>query len=179
MKSLLAALTLSLAVSACASTKKVAEREPRDPSAAYFIARAAAIDAMKKNFARVHFGFDSTSITDASRSALAANVDIMLKFRDLGVEVEGHCDEVGSVEYNLALGQRRADAIRKYMVTAGIAGFRVRTISYGEEQLLEEEGTPESYAENRRAEFRITIDPTHARADKYDDPLAQLAPDGE
>jgi len=138
----------------------VVEKEPRDPDAAYYVARAEAIDAMQKNFARVHFEFDSTSITEDSRDALAANVTIMGKFGDLGVEVEGHCDEMGSEEYNLALGQRRADAIRKYMVTAGVASFRVKTISYGEARPFDAAETAEAFAENRRAEFRITIDPT-------------------
>jgi peptidoglycan-associated lipoprotein len=108
---------------------------------------------MTKNFERVHFEFDSAQITTDTRDALAENVDLMRKFRVLGLEVEGHCDETGSTEYNLALGQRRADAIRKYMVTSGIAGFRVRTISYGEERVFE----PGSDGFNRRAEFRITI----------------------
>jgi peptidoglycan-associated lipoprotein len=177
MKQLVAAVTLTLALTACASTKKVVEQEPRDPDAAYFIARELAIDAMQKNFARVHFTFDSTSITEESRDALAANVTIMQKFRDLGVEVAGHCDETGSTEYNLALGQRRADAIRKYMVTAGVAGYRVLTISYGEERPFDDADDLEAYAENRRAEFRITVDPTQPRLDRSEDPLAQIDPE--
>src|SRR5438045_2056905 len=91
MKHLVAAVTLSLALAACASTKKVVEQEPRDPDPAYYVARAEAMDTMQKNFERVHFAFDSTSITDESRDALAANVEIMRRFHDLGVEVEGHC----------------------------------------------------------------------------------------
>jgi peptidoglycan-associated lipoprotein len=160
MKHLVAALTMSLAISACATTKKVAEKEPNDPTA-YDAARAQAMDTLAANFARVGFTFDSVEITESTRNALADNVEIMRVWNALGVEVEGHCDEAGSTEYNLALGQRRAEAIRKYMVTAGIAGFRVRTISYGEERPYSYGASEDAMSQNRRAEFRITVDPSH------------------
>jgi peptidoglycan-associated lipoprotein len=85
----------------------------------------------------------------------------MRRFEELKLEVEGHCDETGSTEYNLALGQRRADAIRKYMVTAGVQEPRVSTISYGEEWPLVAGEQEAEWAQNRRAEFRVTVDPKH------------------
>jgi peptidoglycan-associated lipoprotein len=152
------AALFALSLVACSSTKKVV-KEPADPSA-YFLARQAAMDEMMRNFQRVQFEFDSAQITDETRDALATNVDIMHRFSDLILEVEGHCDEQGSTEYNIALGERRASAIKKYMVTAGVETKRISTISYGEEQPLVVGANPEAYAQNRRAEFRVRVDPT-------------------
>lgn len=151
MNRIVLSLTLSFAFAACARTPAVVETPKVDPYAAD---RAAAAELVR-NFQRVHFEFDSSSITKDSADALAKNVGIMRRHPNLDVEVEGHCDESGSVEYNLALGQRRADAIQKYMVSAGLADTRVRTISYGEE-------FPMFYgqnadARNRRAEFRVNL----------------------
>lgn len=179
MKHLVAAVTMSLALAACATTKKVEENSSKEPSANN-LARDNAMQMMAANFARVGFAFDSVEITEASRNALADNVQIMRSFHELGVEVEGHCDESGSTEYNLALGQRRAEAIRKYMVTAGIAGFRVRTISYGEERPYAYGENEGARSENRRAEFRITVDPSHevrgTVADTLEDEMASAGP---
>jgi peptidoglycan-associated lipoprotein len=151
------AITLSLA--ACSTTKKVDIKEPADPSAMRAAARDAAIDEMMRNFQRVHFTFDSAQLTERTRDALAANVDIMSRFPEVELEVQGHCDEQGATEYNLALGERRAESIRKYMVMAGVAARRISTISYGEEKPLLEGASEEAYRVNRRAEFRVKIDP--------------------
>ncbi|MFO0725975.1 MAG: OmpA family protein [Myxococcota bacterium] len=156
MKKLIVVLaTLS---TACA-TQKVAEREPQDPIDGRYVARAAAIDEMMRNFARVQFEFDSALITQETRDVLAANVDIMRKFEEIELEIEGHCDEIGSTEYNLALGERRAEALKKYMVTASIASERIKTISYGEEAPISTGAGDTSNRLNRRAEFRVTFDP--------------------
>src|SRR5687768_310834 len=93
------ALTLAAFFSACATTKPVVEKEPADPDPAYFVEREAAMEAMRRNFERVHFEFDSVQLTEDTREALADNVELMRRFRDLGLEVEGHCDEQGSTEY--------------------------------------------------------------------------------
>lgn len=144
-------LTLSFTFAACATAPAPVEAPKVDPHAAD---RAAAAELVR-NFQRVHFEFDSALITKDSADALAKNVGIMRRHPKLDVEVEGHCDETGSVEYNLALGQRRADSIQKYMVSAGLDGTRVRTISYGEE--IPVSFGPEAHAKNRRAEFRVNL----------------------
>lgn len=177
MKKLISTLITLTAATACA-TPKVAEREPQDPADGRFIARAAAIDEMMKNFDRVRFEFDSALITADTRDILSANVDIMQRFEELTLEVEGHCDEVGSTEYNLALGERRAEAIRKYMVAASIDAARISTISYGEESPLAAGMSPDAQRLNRRAEFRVTFDPAkHARGSVGT--LAQRASDSD
>jgi peptidoglycan-associated lipoprotein len=143
-------ITAAFVVLSTACAKKTEKHNDLDLMRAR--ARQAAMEELAKNFRRVHFEFDSSLITLGTRDALARNVEIMNRFPEVSVEIEGHCDERGSVEYNLALGQRRAEAIHRYMVTAGVDASRVKTISYGEE-------IPMSVAHdvNRRAEFRLTV----------------------
>jgi peptidoglycan-associated lipoprotein len=80
----------------------------------------------------------------------------MLEHSDIKIEVQGHADERGTTEYNLVLGQRRADAVVNYMVSKGVPGSRIRSVSYGEERPLDPATTEVAWAMNRRAEFRIT-----------------------
>lgn len=154
---LAAAAAFALSLAACASTQSVKQETP-----VYSLndaARDAAIDELLRNFQRVRFEFDSSLITPDTQEALALNVQIMNRFPELQLEVEGHCDEIGSTEYNLALGQRRAEAIKKYMFTAGIESARIRTVSFGEEVPLAVGG--DELEQNRRAEFRVTYNKTH------------------
>ncbi len=102
----------------------------------------------------IHFPFDSDAITDEAREILDRNARWLEKHPEYGVIVEGHCDNRGSVEYNLALGARRAEAVKKYLVQLGIAPDRIQTISYGEERPIDDSNDPEAWAKNRRAEFK-------------------------
>ena len=147
-----------LAAAACAAAP-IAQAPQPGPLEARFVARKQAMQAMAENFERVHFEFDSSAITLETREALFANTEIMRAFPEIALEVEGHCDEVGSVEYNLALGQRRADAIQKYMVAAGIPKSSVATISYGKALPLDLIRDAPGFAFNRRAEFRLSYTP--------------------
>lgn len=154
MKLHLAAAAIALQLAACASTQSVKETTPVYSNSD--AARDAAIDELLRNFQRVRFEFDSSLITPDTQEALALNVQIMNRYPELQLEVEGHCDEIGSTEYNLALGQRRAEAIKKYMHTAGIEERRIRTVSFGEEVPLALGETSDELSQNRRAEFRVT-----------------------
>lgn len=120
---------------------------PRDP--------AAAVDAMRKNFERVNFEYDSARLTDAAKAALQSNAAIMLAHPEISVEVQGHCDERGTTEYNLALGERRAAAVREYLALQGVQKARATTVSYGEERPLASGSSESVWAQNRRAEFKI------------------------
>jgi peptidoglycan-associated lipoprotein len=147
-----AAAFLSLA--ACASTQSAkTERFPADPNDG----RDAAMAEMMKNFERVRFAFDSSLITVDTQEALAQNVEIMKMWPEIELEVEGHCDEVGSTEYNMALGQRRAEGIKRYMATAGVPEARIATVSFGEEVPLAAGESSDAMSENRRAEFRVML----------------------
>jgi peptidoglycan-associated lipoprotein len=154
----------ALISTACA--KKTENRPDADLARAN--ARYVAMDQIAKNFERVYFEFDSAILTKDSRDALADNVQIMNRFPELVVEVEGHCDDRGSVEYNLALGERRAFAIKRYMVTAGLPEDRISTISYGEERPLLIGDNGPAHQMNRRAEFRLTVEEPNVKGSVAD-----------
>ena len=104
----------------------------------------------------VHFAFDSASLDEAARTGLKANVAIIKKLpASVKIRVEGHCDNRGTVEYNIALGQRRANAVRQYYVTAGIPKNRLETISFGQERPLCTAATDECWAMNRRGATKV------------------------
>jgi len=102
------------------------------------------------------FGLDSADLDDAGRSVISSNVDVLKKYPQWVVTIEGHCDERGTAEYNLALGERRAVAVKTYMVSLGVAPDRVRTVSYGKEFPFDQAHTEEAWSRNRRAHFVIT-----------------------
>lgn len=103
----------------------------------------------------INFAFDAYELDDDARSVLRGNADWLKEHPESRVEIEGHCDERGTVEYNLALGAKRAKATKDYLVTLGIAGNRLGTISYGEELPLCREHTEGCWAENRRCHFVV------------------------
>jgi peptidoglycan-associated lipoprotein len=104
----------------------------------------------------VFFGLDSFDLDSSGRSVAAANADVLKRYPSWEITVEGHCDERGSAEYNLALGDRRALAVKTYLVSLGIAPDRVRTVSYGKEFPFDPRSNEEAWAQNRRAHFVIT-----------------------
>jgi peptidoglycan-associated lipoprotein len=104
----------------------------------------------------VRFEYDSASLTDHARSTLEKHALWMQSHRDAKVLVEGHCDERGTVEYNLALGEKRARAARDYLVNLGVASDRLRTTSYGKERPLDGGSTEAAWAANRRAHFNVS-----------------------
>lgn len=99
----------------------------------------------------IYFGYDSFSLQENSLAALKKNAEYLKNNRDLEVLVSGHCDERGTIEYNLALGQKRAKEVREYYIRLGVAGKSVATISYGEEKPSCVESTDECWGQNRRA----------------------------
>ncbi|MFZ5477724.1 MAG: peptidoglycan-associated lipoprotein Pal [Myxococcota bacterium] len=120
------------------------------------------VQRMAKNFNRVFFEFDSATLTADGKAALDENATIMQEFSDIKLEVQGHADERGTTEYNLALGQKRADAVVQYMLAKGISSSRVKSVSYGEERPLDGQTSEQAWSQNRRAEFRIVYKPGDA-----------------
>jgi peptidoglycan-associated lipoprotein len=112
------------------------------------------IDRLKL-LADVHFDFDKSDVREADKAVLSKNADVLKMFDFLKVAVEGHCDERGSVEYNLALGERRAKAAMDYLVGLGVPADRLRTVSYGKEVPLCSDHTEDCWARNRRAHFTV------------------------
>jgi peptidoglycan-associated lipoprotein len=111
---------------------------------------------MAKNFGRVFFDFDAATLTAEGKSALEANAAIMNDYSDIKLEIQGHADERGTTDYNLALGQKRADAVVQYLLARGISSSRVKSVSYGEERPLDGQSSERAWSSNRRAEFVIT-----------------------
>jgi peptidoglycan-associated lipoprotein len=114
-------------------------------------------DALRNTLREVvHFDFDESDLRDDARTRLEAKLPILLANPGLTMRISGHADERGSDEYNLALGQRRAAAAKRFLTERGIADGRIETVSFGEEQPVAAGGDESSHAANRRAEFEIT-----------------------
>jgi peptidoglycan-associated lipoprotein len=103
----------------------------------------------------IHFAYDSFDLSSAAREILRGNASWLQSNGQAKVEVEGHCDERGTVEYNLALGAKRAKAARDYLVSLGVAPDRLSTISYGEELPLCRESNESCWQQNRRVHFLV------------------------
>ena len=106
--------------------------------------------------AEIHFDFDKSEIRDADRETLNKNAAALKRFDFLRITVEGHCDERGTVEYNLALGERRARAAYDYLVSLGVPAERLKTVSYGKEVPVCQASTEDCWQRNRRAHFTVT-----------------------
>jgi peptidoglycan-associated lipoprotein len=102
------------------------------------------------------FEYDSSDIPTEGRAVLEANAAVMKRYPSWSVTIEGHCDERGTAEYNLALGERRAVAARAYLVSLGVSADRLRTVSYGKEFPFDPGHDESSYIKNRRAHFVVT-----------------------
>jgi len=104
----------------------------------------------------IHFDFDEAELRDEARGRLDAKLPILLANPGVTLRISGHADERGSDEYNLALGQRRAAAAKRYLTERGVADGRIETVSCGEEQRVAAGTDESSHAANRRAEFEVT-----------------------
>lgn len=107
----------------------------------------------ESDFKTVYFDFDRSEIRPDARPALRNNADVINDTRGGMVTVEGHCDERGSEEYNLALGERRANAVKRYLVDLGVSSSRLRTVSFGESRPAVQGHDESAWRYNRRADF--------------------------
>ena len=145
------------------ATKRKAEAEAEAARKAVAVAAAAASAEKAATFQRmleaalkdINFDFDKSDIREADKAKLQAIADFLKANPDKKLEIAGHCDERGTVEYNLALGERRAHAAQAYLVGLGIAEDRLSTISYGKEKPKVAGHDEESWLVNRRDEFKL------------------------
>lgn len=107
------------------------------------------------NFEPVFFDFDSYALRDDARTSLDRDAKVLRDNAAVRITIEGHCDERGTVEYNQALGERRAQAAREYLVAAGINASRIELISYGKERPFDDGHDEAAWAKNRRAHFVV------------------------
>jgi peptidoglycan-associated lipoprotein len=119
---------------------------------------SASLDDLNKNspLKPVFYELDSSELSEVSQKVLEENAAVLKRYTTWAVTVEGHCDERGTAEYNLALGERRAIAARAYLVSLGIAADRMRTVSYGKEFPFDPGRDETAFSKNRRAHFVIT-----------------------
>jgi peptidoglycan-associated lipoprotein len=105
--------------------------------------------------ADVFFGYDQATLSDEARATLEKHALWLQNHRDVRVRVEGHCDERGTVEYNLALGDQRAQAARDYLLSLGVSPDRLSSVSFGKERPLDPAHDEAAWAKNRRAHFAV------------------------
>jgi peptidoglycan-associated lipoprotein len=115
------------------------------------------IEPLSREFADINFEYDQYRILDRDIPTLEAIAGWLMENPDSRVLIEGHCDERGTNEYNMALGEQRALAARRYLVTLGVDPDRLTTISYGEERPIAIGSNEEAWAENRRAHFAVSM----------------------
>jgi peptidoglycan-associated lipoprotein len=121
-------------------------------------AAGTSLEAVKKGVLAkrsVYFDYDSYALKGDSLEALKKNAEYLKAHRDLEVLVAGHCDQRGTIEYNLSLGQNRAKGVREYYIRLGVPGKALATISYGKESTVCNESTEDCWSQNRRGETRV------------------------
>ena len=143
-----------------AARKLAAEQQKEDVKELALKRDAAAAATAEKEqtaFEDIYFVFDKSTIEPEAREILKRLASLLGSNKNYSLVVEGHCDERGTVEYNLALGQRRADAAMKYLVDLGLDKESIKTITYGKERPLDPGHDEEAWAKNRRAHFLTTL----------------------
>lgn len=162
MKRLLVSLSIALAITACSSKEKKEDTSATPAEAASedsVTSKEMSFDPTGSDSGKIdglksiNFDYDKATLTSESRRILGSNADWIKSHAKTSLQIEGHCDDRGSIEYNLSLGERRAKAVKDYMVKLGIEGQRMTIISYGKEKPLVQGDSEQAYARNRRANF--------------------------
>jgi peptidoglycan-associated lipoprotein len=157
-----AAIAFALVLAGCESKPATApEAAPAAPMAAptSSIVPGSAEDLRVNVGDTVHFDYNKYSVLDTDKATLQRQASWLAKYPSMRVTIEGNCDERGTREYNLALGARRANAVKEYLVSLGVSAGRVDTISYGKERPVCSESTESCWAENRRGVTAIAAGP--------------------
>ncbi len=138
-----------------AELERIRQQELQEEAARKLAMEQARTEAAKTRFLNqnIHFEYDSSQLTDTARELLREKADWLKANPEHSIVIEGHCDERGTTEYNLALGDRRATAAKQYLQDLGIESFRMTTVSYGEERPLDPGQNEMAYSKNRRAQF--------------------------
>ena len=147
LKKFLVIILAGIALTACATAKKDSGKMQSDVYTGTDTVEYLATGVKD----RVFFATNKSTLTTASRDTLRKQAAFMRKKKDLTFSIEGHADERGTREYNLALGERRANAAKDYLLTYGISGSRVSVISYGKERPVNSGSSPLAWSQNRRA----------------------------
>ncbi|MBT3235865.1 MAG: OmpA family protein [Bdellovibrionales bacterium] len=159
-------LVLVLTLVGCASNKKksgaegdtpvIAASDPAVGAGMNFELSGDSDSGNAGGFQTLYFGYNSSEIGAEARDTLNANGQLLKDNKNLEIQIEGHCDERGGVQFNLALGERRAKSVRDYLLALGISPTRITTISFGKERLIAFGHSESFWSQNRRANFVIT-----------------------
>lgn len=117
--------------------------------------KASSTSQLQSALEKIYFDFDSANLSESARNTLAKNASVLIKESSAKISIEGNCDERGSAEYNLALGERRAKSAQQYLLTLGVKADRLSTISYGKEKPAVQGNDEAAMAKNRRDEFVV------------------------
>jgi peptidoglycan-associated lipoprotein len=161
-------LCVALALTGCSKDKEVAESAPPPPPPSAPVDTAPSTPpaetatppsdeagTVQDQLKDVYFDYDSANLSSEAQATLDADGKVLMDNASVSVQIEGHCDERGTVEYNLALGDRRAQSARDYLVRYGVPASRLSTVSYGEERPFSTGSDESAWAQNRRAHFVV------------------------
>ena len=156
-----AAVASVLTLAACTDKPKAVETAPPPSSMSSNTTTSSIVPGSAEDLRvnvgdTVHFAYDAYNVDDEARGVLQRQAAWLAKYPSVRVTIEGHCDERGTREYNLALGARRANAVKEYLASLGVSAGRVDTISYGKERPICTESDESCYAQNRRGVTTIT-----------------------
>jgi peptidoglycan-associated lipoprotein len=147
----------TLAAAACSSKKPTTDNDNL-PSAANADANTMGDSdhGSAMGLQTIHFGYDAYVIDTENKAILKANAEILKEKTSVKIQIEGNCDQRGGLEYNVALGEKRANSAKKYLQDLGISADRITIISFGKEKPIDNGTSEEAYAKNRRGNFVIT-----------------------
>ncbi len=155
VKRVLGLALVVVAFAACTKTPPPAPSDKTGFGSEAATTRQSTSTADSSAFRTIYFDFDQSDLSADARSGLQSNADYLKSNSSVAVTIEGHCDERGSAEYNLALGKRRAEAAYKYLADLGIDSSRMNTVSFGKERPAVEGHNELAWAKNRRDEFKV------------------------
>jgi peptidoglycan-associated lipoprotein len=154
---------LTLSLTGCPPKAQVKKEEPVDESQANQPVEEPSLRGKEykevPDLVAIYFDLDQSTLRNDSRETLRKNYEALKAHPDWEVLVEGHCDERGTTEYNLGLGQRRAASVRQYYMSLGISGRRIATLSYGKEKPVCDQQTEDCWSQNRRGVTKARINP--------------------
>jgi peptidoglycan-associated lipoprotein len=160
-----AAMSAALLVAACTTKQQAASVPPPPPPMEHSAPmpmqtsgiRPGSLQDFKVNVGdTVHFGYNEYNVQDSDKGTLQKQATWLNKYPSVQITIEGHADERGTREYNLALGARRANAVKEYLVSLGVSNSRLQTVSYGKERPICTESNEDCWAQNRRGVSTIT-----------------------
>ncbi len=150
-------LVLMVSLAACKTARKVDDSGLTSTSSAIDENTLGDSDSGRAmGLKTIRFPYDSFAMSGEAKADLKTNAEILKDKTSLKVQIEGHCDQRGGIQYNIALGEKRANAVKQGLLEMGIKEDRLSTISYGKERLLDQGTSEEAHAKNRRANFAIT-----------------------